>query len=341
MKLFTATVVTVLAITAVGVFHGLAAEQNYEQRLKNIAAIVNSKNLSWQAELSPRFKGMTKSQIKHMMGTWFTDLSHLPKATEVQKLDLNDVPESFSSATKWPKCQSIKDIRDQANCGSCWAFGAVEAMSDRLCINGDNERAADLSIRISSEDVLGCCATCGLGCGGGYPHKAWEYFSNWGIVTGWNYGDKNFCVPYAIHPCTEQYPKCTATANTPSCNENCIPDYPRSYNNDKHYGDLVYQVNYAPTMMAEIVKNGPFEVSFSVYEDFMTYKSGVYHHTHGDYLGGHAVKVVGYGVENGVKYWRIANSWNRTWGMDGFFLIRRGNNECGIEGQGVAGTIQK
>ena len=54
-------------------------------------------------------------------------------------------------------------------------------------------------------------------------------------------------------------------------------------------------------------------------------------------MGGHAVKVLGYGVENGVKYWLCANSWNEEWGDQGYFKILRGNDECGIESEGVAG----
>ena len=89
--------------------------------------------------------------------------------------------------------------------------------------------------------------------------------------------------------------------------------------------------------MAEISTNGPVEAAFTVYEDFELYKSGVYQHVHGISLGGHAVKIVGYGVENGTPYWRIANSWNETWGENGFFKILRGSNHCGIEDDIYAG----
>lgn len=67
--------------------------------------------------------------------------------------------------------------------------------------------------------------------------------------------------------------------------------------------------------------NGPIEASFSVYEDFLTYKSGVYKHTTGSYLGGHAIKVLGWGVEGGEDYWLCANSWNNEWGANGYFKI--------------------
>lgn len=83
--------------------------------------------------------------------------------------------------------------------------------------------------------------------------------------------------------------------------------------------------------------HGPVEVSFDVYADFEAYKTGVYKHVTGDYLGGHAVKMIGWGVENGVKYWTIVNSWNEDWGELGTFRIVRGTNECGIEGSVVAG----
>jgi len=59
---------------------------------------------------------------------------------------------------------------------------------------------------------------------------------------------------------------------------------------------------------------GPVEGAFTVYEDFLTYKSGVYSHKSGSALGGHAIKILGYGTENGTPYWLCANSWNEDWG---------------------------
>jgi cathepsin B len=90
----------------------------------------------------------------------------------------------------------------------------------------------------------------------------------------------------------------------------------------------------------EIMKHGPIEVDFSVYADFPSYKSGVYKHVTGEFLGGHAVRMLGWGVENGTPYWLIANSWNTDWGDNGFFKILRGKDECGIEQDGVAGGVK-
>jgi cathepsin B len=58
------------------------------------------------------------------------------------------------------------------------------------------------------------------------------------------------------------------------------------------------------------MKSGPVQTAFTVYEDFLSYKSGVYKHVKGNELGGHAVKIVGWGVLDGSPYWLVANSWN-------------------------------
>jgi len=74
-----------------------------------------------------------------------------------------------------------------------------------------------------------------------------------------------------------------------------------------------------------LVQYGSVTAAFTVYEDFVNYKSGVYRHTSGSALGGHAVKIIGYGED----YWIVNNSWNNSWGDNGTFKIAFG--ECGID----------
>jgi len=88
------------------------------------------------------------------------------------------------------------------------------------------------------------------------------------------------------------------------------------------------------------MNNGPLYVAFTVYGDFPTYRSGVYKHTSGSALGGHAVELMGWGTEDGQDYWLIKNSWNEQWGDNGFFKIVRGSDECGIEDSVNAGEIK-
>jgi len=61
----------------------------------------------------------------------------------------------------------------------------------------------------------------------------------------------------------------------------------------------------------------------------MTYKSGIYKHVSGGRVGGHAIRLVGYGKEGDVNFWILANSWGEKWGEQGWFRMAWG--ECGID----------
>jgi len=255
------------------------------------------------------------------------------------------VPDSFDARDDegpkgWGKlCPSVKEVRDQGACGSCWAFGAVEAMTDRFCIASNGEYHP----HISAEDLMTCCGfECGFGCNGGFPSGAWRYYEGDGIVTGGQYASNKGCQPYQVKSCSHhvvgEKPPCGATVSTPECKSTCREGYNTTYEEDKKHGVSSYSVhNNEEQIKKEIFTHGPVEGAFTVYADFPTYKSGVYQHVHGRMLGGHAIRVLGWGVENGVKYWIVANSWNPTWGDQGFFKILRGSNHCGIESGIVAG----
>ena len=90
--------------------------------------------------------------------------------------------------------------------------------------------------------------------------------------------------------------------------------------------------------MTEIYEHGSVEAAFTVYEDFIYYKEGVYRHVTGAKLGGHAIMLIGWGEENGVKYWQAVNSWNDNWGDKGTFKILRGVDHLHIESDIVAAT---
>lgn len=249
----------------------------------------------------------------------------------------NDLPDNFDSRDKWPKCPSVGRIRDQGSCGSCWAIAAAEAMSDRHCILGN------VLVDIATEDILSCCDSCGSGCDGGFPSAAWQYWVDDGVVSGGGYDSHEGCQPYTIAPCehhtTGSLPPCGDIVDTPNCVHVCEKGYNVSFSKDKHYGKQAYSRSKdVQQIQTEIYQNGPVEAAYTVYSDFLQYKSGVYQHVGGEALGGHAVKILGWGTENGTPYWLVANSWNTDWGDKGFFKILRGQNECGIEDEVVAGV---
>jgi cathepsin B len=299
---------------------------------------INSQpGITWKAGVN--FRGVS---IEHVKGLCGARKSGYRPPQRVHAVEAQSLPEEFDSRTHWSNCPTLKEIRDQGSCGSCWAFGASEAMSDRICIASNGKVNAE----ISAEDLLSCCSSCGDGCNGGFPEAAWEFYEKTGLVTGGLYESHQGCRPYSIEACEHHIngsrPPCKSELDpTPKCSKKCESGYKLSYSADKHFGKSTYSVPSSEEQIkAEIMKHGPVEAAFSVYSDFPLYKSGVYKHTTGQMLGGHAVKMIGWGVEDGTKYWLIANSWNTDWGDNGFFKILRGSDECGIESELVAGDVK-
>jgi len=100
--------------------------------------------------------------------------------------------------------------------------------------------------------------------------------------------------------------------------------------NYTHVGNFIQPSKHVEEIMLAVMQ-GPVDSTFNVWGDFDEYTGGVYIHQGGDYEGLHSVKIVGFGVENGVDYWLVQNSWGKSWGLNGFFKIRRGTDECFFE----------
>jgi len=85
------------------------------------------------------------------------------------------------------------------------------------------------------------------------------------------------------------------------------------------------------TTIMTALQTGPASGSLFVYEDLMTYRTGVYHHMRGSQQGGHAIEIVGYGGTGSSSYWLVKNSWGTSWGASGFFKMIMGTNDCNFE----------
>jgi cathepsin B len=245
-------------------------------------------------------KDKTVEELMGLMGSYIVEDNEI---YATPNYDYSAVPDSHDARDKWGT--KIHEIRDQQSCGSCWAFGASEALTDRHAIHGLDEK-----IILSPQDMVSC-DTSNLGCSGGYLNRAWNYLTTTGIV-------EDSCFPYTA-----------GSGKAEACRSTCVNGAPF-----KKYkcaaGSVVHPLTVA-NIKAELYNNGPLEGAFTVYNDFFNYAGGVYHHVSGGVAGGHAIKVLGYGTLNGENYWLCANSWGKTWGESGFFKIRQGDS--GIDQQ--------
>jgi len=341
--------------TLISVVNGaivLDVDHNTKIIRKDIIEAVNSRSTTWKAGVNKRFENATVADVKILLGTILPgEPTYIPPEFERQIFKDGSIPTSFDVRTAWPSCSSISGhVRDQSSCGSCWAFGSTEAFNDRYCIStGDNQRL------MSPEDTNDCCSgsVCSgsKGCNGGQPSGAWNWFTKVGVSTGGDYDDigtGTSCKPYSMMSCAHHVTpppgmvSCDTLPEykTPKCTSTCSESgYKVAYSSDKHFAKNSYSIKGVSNIQQEIMEHGTISVSMQVYEDFESYTSGVYQHVTGSYLGGHAIKMIGWGVENGTPYWLCVNSWNTSWGEQGTFKILRGSNECGIESAAVAGQV--
>merc|ERR1711981_3189 len=327
-------------------FLGLALAHPEMKTMKNLIDEMSTVEKSWQSGYNSKFPADSKpSDHSYLMGSLEVP-AHLDLDLANHYVADMDIPDTFDPRDQWgTMCPSLLEVRDQGSCGSYWAFGGAEAFTDRACIQSEGAVTVDLS----TEDVLSCCRTCGMGCNGGYTSQTWSYFTNNGISTGGLY-DGTGCKPYSIAPCVHHSddtsrPDCSTLpmSDTPACTSTCVTGYTtNAYADDKTKLSTSYKVpRSVSSIQQELMTYGPAEASFTVYEDFLSYTGGVYYHVTGRSHGGHAVKIMGWGTDadTGMDYWLIANSWNSDWGEEGFFRIRRGTNECGIEAGIYAGNM--
>jgi len=357
--------VLLIAIAANAAPLGNETMINDQQFVDQINAVPG---ILWKAGFSPRFEGMPLSSFKSLNGVKPESAAAVMKLPEaVSAIEDAAIPDEFDSATNWPQCAKvITDIRDQSNCGCCWAFAGTSAASDRLCIATN----ASIMVPLSAQDVCFCSSM--NGCGGGQIDTPWDHISSKGAVTGGqqkfsgtgtdpdNFSGGAFCSDFSLPHChhhgpvgkdpfpAEGAPGCPSESS-PSCPSECGSSAKAPHNtfgSDKYTftagksgrkllggggGGGVQRASGESGIQKAIMEGGPVETAFTVYTDFANYASGIYHHVSGGVEGGHAVRIVGWGVESGNKYWKVANSWNPYWGEEGYFRIKRGGNECGIE----------
>ncbi|XP_074579378.1 cysteine proteinase 2-like [Curcuma longa] len=206
-------------------------------------------------------------------------------------------------ATKdWRESGIVSPVKDQGHCGSCWTFSTTGALEAAY------KQATGKDISLSEQQLVDCgYAFNNFGCNGGLPSQAFEYIKyNGGLDT------------------EEAYPYKGVNGYCKFNSENVGVKVLDSVNITLGAED---ELKYAVGLVR------PVSVAFQVVRDFRLYKGGVYTSktcgkTPMDV--NHAVLAVGYGVENGIPYWLIKNSWGDYWGVDGYFKMEMGKNMCGV-----------
>jgi C1A family cysteine protease len=173
---------------------------------------------------------MSLETVKGLLGTIYDTDSDFPEP--VMSSSNAALPANFDARTQWSTC--VHAIRDQASCGSCWAFGASEALSDRFCIASGGKT----NVVLSPEDMV-ACDTAELACDGGYLNKAWNYLTNTGIVS-------DACFPYT-----------SDKGKVPSCPKSCTGT--GSWTKYKCKANSVVTARTAAAIQQEIYTNGPME----------------------------------------------------------------------------------
>ena len=200
----------------------------------------------------------------------------------------------------WRNQGVLNEIKNQGDCGGCWAFsvvGTIEAM--RNIKNG--AIGSDLSVQ-----QLIDCDSLDKGCKGGWAPNALSYISRNGLVS------------------ENTYPYQEKDSN---CQNEIISDENIETKIESHYSRCDEDECSEGEFQFNLLKNGPVSVVIDAYNTrFYNYKSGYYNEDCAE--PNHAVILVGFGVdgETGEKYFIIRNSWGKDWGMDGYGYVKHDLN---------------
>jgi len=299
----------------------LMKEINYHPN-EWLVSEINNQQSSWKATEYKQFEKLSYYQMLKRGGYGNGELKRLQPHLKLSEEDksLTELPRSLD----WRNVGGVNylsPVRNQGNCGSCYAFASMGMLEARMRIATNNTQTP-----VYSPQYIVSCSRYAQGCDGGFPYLiAGKHAQDFGVVT------------------EECYPYKGVDSTCPSEVSKCSRDYVARYSYvGGYYGGCTEKL-----MMQGLMKDGPMAVAIQVYEDFMHYKSGIYHHVtktspnpfhrligyNPFQLTNHAVLLVGWGEDNntGEKYWIVKNSWGENWGENGFVRIRRGTDEIAIE----------
>eukprot|EP00933_Yihiella_yeosuensis_P033179 TRINITY_DN2689_c0_g2_i1.p1 TRINITY_DN2689_c0_g2~~TRINITY_DN2689_c0_g2_i1.p1 ORF type:complete len:817 (+),score=131.20 TRINITY_DN2689_c0_g2_i1:93-2543(+) len=264
-------------------------------------------------------------------------LDDLPEAAALEVE--GGLPSEFDLRSKFAMCfpdaggrKYTEVVRNQGRCGSCWAFAAASMTAHNLCISGKGSHMMNSPgdrTEVSVQKIMSCKVggRHAAGCKGGNVGRFAGAVGQHGLT-------KEKSNRYA---CGRGNPKHHFQKTNRNCGRFPWGGQCTGKREAAWHWDGAVRAPDEKTMMSYVAQGYALYTRFWVYSEFFRYRSGVYHKASGKRRGGHAMVVVGYGTQNGMKYWNIQNSWGPRWGDKGYVKFLRGKNFCGIEGGAVMG----
>lgn len=210
--------------------------------------------------------------------------------------------DSYSTYTKktidWRKHGAVTSVKNQGQCGSCWAFSAIGN------IEGQWFLANNSLISLAEQELVSCDNT-DNGCDGGLMVNAFEWIINYrgGYVSSYN-----------------NYPYVSGNGNVPSCELQKLNTHVAQICN---YDEIDQNEN---AMSNYVYENGPISVGVDA-TSWQTYTSGIMTNCISNKVD-HGVLVIGFDDNYKIPYWIIKNSWGASWGENGYIRISKNVNNC-------------